>query len=350
MKYLLSILLVAMLLIPVSISSAATIPTFTIVSVVPDTSVTIQASNFPAGYTFTARMGAFGTLGVNGTVAGTTDSGKGGSFQATYNIPAALKGSSRIAIRLESTTGGFFAYNWFFNSTSGSAPAPSTTPAAPGLPNTGYSGIPTFDITSVTADDKVSIVTHNFPAGYTFTARIGKNGTLGVNGTVVGTTESGAGGSFSATYTIPAALKGSTRLSIRLESTKGGFFAYNWFDNKTASSAPNPTTTPAPTGVPGTGSNVFPSFTIDSVVKDTSVTIKTKNFPANTTFTARMGKIGTLGVNGTVVGTSDSASGGVYTVTFNIPAGLKGASQIAIRLEAPGGYFAYNWFYNSTYP
>lgn len=347
MKYLLSILLVAMLLAPFSVSRAAAIPTFDIVSVVTDTSVTIQTSNFPAGYTFTARMGAFGTLGINGTVVGTTESGKGGSFQATYNIPAALKGAGAIAIRLESTKGGFFAFNWFINSTSGTTPVPSATPAATGIPNTGYTGIPTFDISSVTADDKVTIVTHNFPTGYTFTARIGKYGTLGINGTEVGTTESGAGGSFSATYTIPAGLKGSARLSIRLESTKGGFFAYNWFDNKTASTTPNPTTTPAPTAVPGSS---FPSFTIESVVKDTSVTIKTKNFPANTTFTARMGKMGTLGVNGTVAGTTDSGKGGVYTVTFNIPAELKGQSQIAIRLEATSGFFAYNWFWNSTYP
>jgi hypothetical protein len=60
-------------------------------------------------------MGAYGTLGVNGTVVGTTDSGNG-SFTATYTIPAVLRGSSRIAIRLQSTSG-HFSYNWFWNNT-----------------------------------------------------------------------------------------------------------------------------------------------------------------------------------------------------------------------------------------
>jgi hypothetical protein len=38
-------------------------------------------------------------------------------------------------------------------------------------------------------------------------------------------------------------------------------------------------------------------------------------------------------------------------VTFEIPPALYGLSQIAIRLQsADSGYFAYNWFYNTTTP
>jgi hypothetical protein len=93
------------------------IPTFSISSVVKDSTVTIATSNFPAGVVFTVRMGAYGTAGIGGTVITTTNSGSGGSFSATYNIPAGLVGAGRIAIRMEATTGGFFAYNWFWNST-----------------------------------------------------------------------------------------------------------------------------------------------------------------------------------------------------------------------------------------
>ena len=60
-------------------------------------------------------MGAFGTLGIGGTQVATFNSGAGGNFSATFNIPAALQGSTRIAIRMQSTVGGFFAYNWFWN-------------------------------------------------------------------------------------------------------------------------------------------------------------------------------------------------------------------------------------------
>lgn len=93
------------------------IPTFRIVSVARDASVTIQTNNFPAGVKFDVRMGAMGTQGVGGTLVTTTDSGRGGSFQMTYTIPPALRGSARIAIRLENLPTGYFAYNWFYNNT-----------------------------------------------------------------------------------------------------------------------------------------------------------------------------------------------------------------------------------------
>ena len=75
-----------------------------------------MTNNFPAGQTFTVRMGAYGTLAVGGIEVATTDSGDGGSFTATYNIPDSLKGSQRIAIRMDSPQG-FFAFNWFWNNT-----------------------------------------------------------------------------------------------------------------------------------------------------------------------------------------------------------------------------------------
>jgi hypothetical protein len=92
------------------------IPTFSISAVVRDNNVTIQTANFPANTKFDVRMGAFGTAGVGGTLVTTIDSGAGGSFSATYSIPASLQGSRRIAIRLESSKTGYFAYNWFWNS------------------------------------------------------------------------------------------------------------------------------------------------------------------------------------------------------------------------------------------
>jgi LysM repeat protein len=92
------------------------IPTFTIVSVVANQSVTIRTSNFPANQQFDVRMGLYGTQGVNGTWVASTPSGGGGSFTATYTIPANLRGLSRIAIRLQSPSG-YYSYNWFHNST-----------------------------------------------------------------------------------------------------------------------------------------------------------------------------------------------------------------------------------------
>ena len=61
-----------------------------------------------------------------------------------------------------------------------------------------------------------------------------------------------------------------------------------------------------------------------------------------------MGKIGTKAVGGVVVATTNSGTGGSFTATYNIPDLLKGLSQIAIRMDASGGLFAFNWFWNNT--
>ncbi|MBL8058474.1 MAG: LysM peptidoglycan-binding domain-containing protein [Anaerolineales bacterium] len=94
----------------------AVTPTFRIVKVVKDQSVTIETANFPAGVKFDVRFGAMGTHGVGGAVAATQDSGKGGTFQATFTIPAAFKGADQIALRLDNAATGYFAFNWFYNS------------------------------------------------------------------------------------------------------------------------------------------------------------------------------------------------------------------------------------------
>jgi hypothetical protein len=207
--------------------------------------------------------------------------------------------------------------------------------------------IPTITVVAVERDESVTIRTHNFPANRSFTARMGPMGTRGIGGTVVGTTNSGSGGTFDVTYEIPAGLQGHRQIAIRLEAS-GGYYAYNWFYNNTTGTGSG-TATPVPTP-PGTVYQGIPTFAIVSVERDNTVTIRTDNFPANRDFTARMGPMGTRGIGGTVVGTTNSSSGGTFDVTYEIPAGLQGHRQIAIRLDNAAGYFAYNWFYNSSTP
>jgi hypothetical protein len=325
----LSIVVAIMLLaafLPVQTASASTVPSFFIVSVVKDSSVTIQTSNFPAGQIFTVRMGTYGTLAIGGVEVATTNSGAGGAFQATYTIPASLKGLDRIAIRFDSPDG-YFTYGWFWNNISG---------YTGGIP--GYIGVPTFSIVSVAKDDKVTIRTNNFPGGLDWKVRMGAYGTQAIGGVEVATTNSGSGGSFEATYSIPDILKGAYQIAIRMEATNG-YYAYNWFYNNT-------TGTSGTGGIPGYSG--IPTFGIKSVVKDSTVTILTANFPPNMDFTVRMGAYGTQGIGGIVVATTNSGSGGVFEATYNVPDALKGSSQIAIRMEGANGYFAYNWFWNNT--
>lgn len=91
-----------------------------------------------------------------------------------------------------------------------------------------------------------------------------------------------------------------------------------------------------------------PSFTIASVKSDQTVTVRTKEFPANVNFTIRMDAAGNMAVDGIVVGQLNSGIGGAFEATVKIPAELRGTQTIAIRFESKEGYFTYNWFNNRT--
>jgi hypothetical protein len=346
------IVLIIMLLIALispltvmAVKAYSGVPSFSIVSVAKNASVTIQTYNFPASDSFTVTMGPYGSQGIGGVVVGTTTSGSGGSFTATYSIPSSLSGSYRIAIRMQSPTTGYFAYNWFYNDTTGTSSTPASTPVP------GYSGYPYFSIASVVRDASVTINASNFPKNETFKVLMGPYGTLGVGGTQVATQSTSGGGAFTATYNIPSSLAGSYQIAIRLESTTSGYYAYNWFYNNTAgtSGTPAPTATPGPTAIPGYSG--YPYFKISAVTRDTSVTIQASNFPPNDSFTVMMGPYGSAGVGGYVVGTQNTAGGGSFSASYSVPAALAGSYQIAIRLQSSTtGYYAYNWFYNNTTP
>jgi LysM repeat protein len=119
---------------------------------------------------------------------------------------------------------------------------------------------------------------------------------------------------------------------------------------RTATAAPSATPGPTATRPPAGTPFAVPTITIIGVVRNTSVTIRTANFPANQTFNVTMGAIGTQGYGGYSAGTVASGAGGVFTATINIPAQMANASQIAILLVSPQGYYSYNWFWNNTYP
>jgi hypothetical protein len=120
--------------------------------------------------------------------------------------------------------------------TVGPSPTPARTPtpgptATPGATPTGFV-IPTITIESVVRGQSVTIRTHNYPVNQTFTVLMGPLGTQGVGGIQSGTLQSGAGGSLTGTFNIPAELAGASAIAIRLQSP-AGFFSYNWFYNTT---------------------------------------------------------------------------------------------------------------------
>jgi len=113
------------------------IPTFAIINVNPDVSVSIQTANFPPGKIFDVYMGHMGTRGIGGVPTAAVASGPGGVLVYAFNIPPSLAGVPQIAIRMQSQdNSGYFAYNWFNNNLAwnpgGAVPAP--------IP--GYAGYP----------------------------------------------------------------------------------------------------------------------------------------------------------------------------------------------------------------
>jgi len=318
----------------VSQVQASTYPTFSISEVKMDESVTILTNNMPANKNFNVLMGEIGTKGIDGIIVAALNSDKGGSFLATFPIPEQLKGRAQIAIRLEGTDNPYYAYNWFWNDAKNGT-WPEDYP--PAQPPTCACNIPTFSIKSVVKGEDVTITTYNFPKNVEFTVLMGKMWTRGINGIEVATLKSGEGGSFEATFDIPAELANEERIAIRLEGT-GGYYAYNWFWNNTASTPP---------AEPVDGYSGYPYFFITAVEKDTTVSIKAYNLPKDTDFTVLMGKMWTMGINGIEVTTLNSGEGGTLEATFAIPAELAGEQRIAIRLQGEV-YYAYNWFWNNT--
>jgi len=200
-----------------------------------------------------------------------------------------------------------------------------------------------IDIVSVNPGVSVTIRANNFPGGL-FTVRMDKYGSQAANGTQVDVTNTGSGGSFQETYKIPAALKNENHLTIRLE--KSGVYAYNSFYNQTGAS---PTSTPV---IPFTPTPVVPlspkaSISILAVERNTSVTVRAEDFPANTTFSIRVGPYYSFFRDYVYTGSIYSGSGGTFNFKVQLPSVVTDVETVTIRLDG-GGQYAYNAFKNVT--
>jgi hypothetical protein len=206
---------------------------FTVAQVVRNTSVTIQTYGFPNNVAMDVRMGRWNGNAYDWVDLDDIDTGTGGSYQLTFNIPAGFANANQLVLRMVQTkkNGRVFSQDQvFFNTASGS------TGGIPGpiyYPPYYYYGIPTIWIVDVERNSSVTIQTHNFPPGVTFDVLMGPIGSRGVGGYHVGTLNSGAGGSLSATFTIPAQLYNLDRIAIRTQNWPTGYHSYNWFYNNT---------------------------------------------------------------------------------------------------------------------
>jgi len=373
-------------------------PSYTITDVIPGASVTLITRDFPANSDFVVSMKDMNSTGDFVDVV-KFNTQAGGSFSVKIEIPEDLKSTREIAM-LVSNTDGIQIPSSFHNHT----PDQESNPVISGGI---YTGTPSFTITEVIPGESVTISAINFPANVVFNVTMGSYNPCGF-GQLVESFNSEAGGSFERTIAIPVNLKSVTPISIRLDSVEG-FYAFNWFGNVAPAAVEGAEGSPAVVE-PAAQCNfsVFPSFTIQSVVKGESVTIDTLNFPANSSFTVKMGYYvkgshpffgyhdcgpdcgfgptsfnfqsyngyftgsgpmggfnpfhsdhmnppfnghrSNLAFVGIEVGTYDTGDGAPQTLTYQIPTDLKAYDPIIVWIEDKGacGFYAFNYFWNRT--
>ena len=227
-------------------------PMFAIKSVDQGKTVTVITDNFPPGLDFVALIGKLGKNGADGTAVGQFNSGEGGAFEATFDIPPAFKDYKSLAIRLVAPKR-YFAYNWFDNSSAGivSAPVTSTevtttpgqtpaptplaeaTPAPTVDPNAFVPepGGPRIDILSVVAGQTIKVKATNLHSNLEYVFSMGPFGEAETKGVEAGKFTSDNTGEHEITLTIPAGFKDLSLISIIMDSSKS--FAFNFFYNIT---------------------------------------------------------------------------------------------------------------------
>ena len=170
------------------------------------------------------------------------------------------------------------------------------------LPQKVMAASPFISITAVKAGEWVSVHATGLPSVQLFTARMDKSTTTADNGFQVGQTYSNSNGTFDATYAIPAGLKSEATISIRIDSASG-YYAYNWFANKTSGTTVTPT--PTPTGTQ-TSSLEKLYVRVVAVEKNKRITASASGFPANVNFIVKIGPYYSFGYDQQVVATINS--------------------------------------------
>lgn len=228
-----ALMLVLVICAPVQ---AATYPTFDIMGVVVDNSVTISTNLFPANELYYVYMGYNGTLGINGILVTKIWTGSGGTFKAKFYIPDELKGQDIIAIRLESPTTPYYSYNFFYNTTNyssynyttSSSSSSSSSSTSTYVPN----DFPTFSIIGVVKGESVTVQTSYFPPDDMFGVYMKDAASAVKTWYYVAGFNSADGSSFTATFAIPRELFFKEKIAIKMYNLDEKYITYNLFENK----------------------------------------------------------------------------------------------------------------------
>jgi LysM repeat protein len=188
-------------------------------SVVEDKSVSLRGTGLWANSRYSVYLNRYLNNRFSPVFAGTAFTDKNGAFTTAVRIPKELVDIAKIGVRIDNGRGSRVS-NWFINATADDYTGGEGSPAL------------SFSIVSVEEDEWVKIKTSNLPPNVTFKVLIGKAGTKGVDGILVGSMLDDDGGGVRATFEIPDDLQGKSRLDIRLENKALGMSYFVTFENE----------------------------------------------------------------------------------------------------------------------
>jgi len=231
MKRIITIVMtLAILMSAVSISSASPLSDTTVMSVVENESVTVRLEQFPDKETFYVYMGFRGSQGINGYLISKIATNDGGTFLAKFLIPEGLKNEDIIAIRFESMDSNVVWYNWFYNETAYSNPAPVSGTTYNNL----KPGFPTFNLIKFVKGQSITVQTKYFPADERWAVFLNSGsgaksnkGWIEVNGF-----DSSEGGVMTMTLGIPSSLQYAENIAVMFYNVDDGFRTYDLYLNQ----------------------------------------------------------------------------------------------------------------------
>lgn len=201
---------------PVSSSSNTSDKVYAL-EVVEDKNVTLVGKGLTANTRYSVYMNRYGTSITY--FAGSVLTNSNGAFQRTLPLPKKLVDVAKINFQLQNGAA-VAASNWFIN-------ADAEDGETGGVSSPEF----TFSILDVDYGDSIEIKTSNMPANVTFVVRIGKSGTKGEGGIVVGSLRDNDG-TVRETFDIPEELADRSSLDIRVENKALGTYYYKNFKNK----------------------------------------------------------------------------------------------------------------------
>lgn len=208
-------------------------------------------------------------------------------------------------------------------------------------------GVMTIRVGAVEAGHRVFLTFNNLTPGVEFAVRMKAYSEPWV-GPVVASVSSSDGEVVTGWFEILPELAHRPWIVVHIDDSFG-YSASVIFDNSYRFQAPSSgtptTTTAAPQVVSPRGE---PTITVTQVQRGGLVVARITQLPANTSFLVTVGKAGTQGIGGTVVGHLDTGSTPWQQMFghFEIPTNLSSEKELDLRLQGPNGYWYYVSFKN----